>query len=93
MDNFDISKISQDNLRENIAFVPQDPILFHRSLMDNIRYGKRDATDEEVEFIIWEETGYPQFWEIPQDGNTPEECFRKQLKEAAERLPARELVG
>ena len=33
-------------------------------------------------FVIWEETGYPQFWNIPQDGNTPEECFRKQLKEA-----------
>jgi len=40
--------ISQKNLREQIGFVPQDPVLFHRSLMENIRYGKRDATDEEV---------------------------------------------
>ncbi|MDD5721252.1 MAG: ABC transporter ATP-binding protein [Candidatus Pacebacteria bacterium] len=48
IDGIDISKISQENLREQIAFVPQDPVLFHRTLMENIRYGKRNATDEEV---------------------------------------------
>lgn len=48
IDNIDISDISQKNLREQIAFVPQDPVLFHRSLMENIRYGRRNATDEEV---------------------------------------------
>ncbi len=48
IDGVDISSISQKNLREEISFVPQDPALFHRTLMDNIRYGRRDATDEEV---------------------------------------------
>lgn len=48
IDGIDISSISQKNLREQIAFVPQDPALFHRTLMENIRYGRRDATDEEV---------------------------------------------
>lgn len=48
IDGIDISSISQKNLRENIGFVPQDPSLFHRTLMENIRYGRRDATDEEV---------------------------------------------
>jgi ATP-binding cassette subfamily B protein len=48
IDGIDISSVSQKNLREQIAFVPQDPVLFHRTLMENIRYGKRDATDEEV---------------------------------------------
>ena len=48
IDGQDIKLITQDSLRENISFVPQDPILFHRTLMDNIRYGRRDATDEEV---------------------------------------------
>jgi len=43
-----IAHVTQDSLRKNIALVPQDPILFHRSLMENMRYGKRDATDEEV---------------------------------------------
>ena len=48
IDGIDISSISQKNLREKISFVPQDPVLFHRTLKENIRYGKRDATDEEV---------------------------------------------
>ena len=48
IDGVDITSISQNTLREQIGFVPQDPVLFHRSLMENIRYGRRDATDEEV---------------------------------------------
>ncbi|MEA2701617.1 MAG: ATP-binding cassette, subfamily bacterial [Candidatus Parcubacteria bacterium] len=48
IDGQDIAKVTQDSLREAIAFVPQEPILFHRSLMDNIRYGRLEATDEEV---------------------------------------------
>jgi ATP-binding cassette, subfamily B, bacterial len=48
IDGQDISKVTQDSLHDALAMVPQDPILFHRSLMDNIRYGRRDATDEEV---------------------------------------------
>ncbi|HLP86447.1 MAG TPA: ABC transporter ATP-binding protein [Candidatus Paceibacterota bacterium] len=48
IDGVDITSISQKNLRDQIAFVPQSPVLFHRTLMENIRYGKRDASDEEV---------------------------------------------
>lgn len=48
IDGTDIREVTQDSLREAIAFVPQEPVLFHRTLMENIRYGKRDATDEEV---------------------------------------------
>ncbi len=48
IDGQDIRDVTQDSLRENIAMIPQDPSLFHRSLMDNIRYGRIDATDEEV---------------------------------------------
>lgn len=43
-----IKNFSQKSLRRNIAVIPQDTSLFHRSLMENIRYGKLDATDEEV---------------------------------------------
>lgn len=48
VDHQDISRVTQESLRENISLVPQEPILFHRSLLENIRYGRREATDEEV---------------------------------------------
>ncbi len=48
IDGQDIASVTQDSLRSGIAFIPQDTSLFHRSLMDNIRYGRLDASDEEV---------------------------------------------
>ena len=48
IDGIDIGSISKKNLREKISFVPQDLTLFHRTLLENIRYGRRDAADEEV---------------------------------------------
>lgn len=48
IDGQDIKQVTQDSLRANIGMIPQDPSLFHRSLMENIRYGKIDASDEEV---------------------------------------------
>lgn len=48
IDGQDIATVTQDSLREVIAFVPQEPILFHRTLLENIRYGRQGATDEEV---------------------------------------------
>ena len=48
IDGQNIRDVTQDSLRQNIAMIPQDPSLFHRTLMENIRYGKIDATDEEV---------------------------------------------
>lgn len=48
IDGQDISKVTQSSLRENISMIPQDTSLFHRSLIDNIRYGRLDASDEEV---------------------------------------------
>jgi ATP-binding cassette subfamily B protein len=44
----DIKEVTQESLHRNISLVPQDPILFHRSLMENIRYGREGASDEEV---------------------------------------------
>lgn len=48
IDGQDIKSCSIQSLRRNISFIQQDPILFHRSIMENIRYGKLDASDEEV---------------------------------------------
>ncbi len=48
IDGQKITSVTQESVWQAISLVPQDPILFHRSLMDNIRYGKPNATDEEV---------------------------------------------
>ncbi len=48
VDGVDIRQISRENLRKNIAMVLQDTHLFTGTVMENIRYGRLDATDEEV---------------------------------------------
>ncbi len=49
IDGVDIKSVTQDSLHAAIAMVPQDTVLFHRTLRENIRYGRLDATDAEVE--------------------------------------------
>jgi len=48
IDDQDISKVTQGSLRKSIALVPQDPILFHRSVKENIAYGNSKASMEEI---------------------------------------------
>ncbi len=48
IDGQDVAQITQESLRQAISFVPQEISLFHRSILENIRYGRPDATDEEV---------------------------------------------
>jgi ATP-binding cassette subfamily B protein len=48
IDGQDISRVTQESLRGAIAVVPQDISLFHRSVIENIRYGRPDASDKEV---------------------------------------------
>lgn len=48
IDGQDIAQVSQGSLRRAIAVVPQDPALFHRSLADNIKYARPDATEDEI---------------------------------------------
>lgn len=49
IDNQNIAKITQDDLRSHIAYVPQEPLLFHRTIAENIAYGKDNATQKEIE--------------------------------------------
>lgn len=44
-----IKNVTQQSLRENVAYVPQETSLFHRSIAENIAYGKPDATPEEIQ--------------------------------------------
>lgn len=68
IDGQDITQVTQDSLHEAITMIPQDPSLFHRSLIENIAYGKKNATHKEIiaaakrayahEFIIALAQGY-----------------------------------
>ena len=68
IDGQNIREITQHSLRQAIALIPQDTTLFHRNLLENIRYGRPGASDEEVElaarrahaheFILEQEHGY-----------------------------------
>ena len=68
VDGQDIAKVTAQSLRSNIAYVSQQPMLFEGSIMENIRYGRPDATDEELfeaarlaqahEFILGQPNGY-----------------------------------
>jgi ATP-binding cassette, subfamily B, bacterial len=48
IDGADIRAMTQESLHRQLSLIPQDPNLFHRTLMENIRYGRLDATEEEV---------------------------------------------
>ncbi|MEI2579199.1 ABC transporter ATP-binding protein [Scytonema sp. PRP1] len=48
IDGVDIRDMTQDALHAQISLIPQDPSLFHRTLLENIRYGRLEASDEEV---------------------------------------------
>jgi len=43
-----IQEVTQDSLREAISLIPQETLLFHRSLLDNIRFAKPDASEDEI---------------------------------------------
>jgi ATP-binding cassette subfamily B protein len=68
VDGVDVRQMSQKELRAKIGFVPQSPVLFSGTVSENIRYGKADATDEEIthaaevaqasEFITTMKDGY-----------------------------------
>ncbi len=68
IDGQDLREVTQESLRRSIALIPQDTTLFHRNLIENIRYGRPGASDAEVEeaarrahahdFIMELENGY-----------------------------------
>lgn len=70
IDGQDVKQVSQTSLRENIAYIPQDTALFHRSLMDNIRYGRLDASDEEVKAAAQKANAHLFIEDLPEGYNT-----------------------
>jgi ATP-binding cassette subfamily B protein len=49
IDGQDVREVTQDSLRRGMSMIAQEPMLFHRSLKENVRYGSLDATDDEVQ--------------------------------------------
>lgn len=70
IDGQNIADVTQSSLRRAISLVPQDPILFHRSLMDNIAYGRPDATKEEVIKAAKQAYAHEFIEELPEGYNT-----------------------
>ncbi|MBV9314178.1 MAG: ABC transporter ATP-binding protein [Pseudonocardia sp.] len=67
IDGQDITRITQADLRANIAYVPQEPLLFHRSIRENIAYGRLDAEAAEVELAA-ERANVTEFVRMLRDG-------------------------
>lgn len=70
IDGQDIATISQSSLRAGIAYVPQDPVMFHRSLEDNIRYGKLDASKKEINEVAKQAHALEFIKQLPQGFET-----------------------
>ncbi len=67
IDEQDISQVTQESLRDAISMIPQDPSLFNRSLMENIRYGCFSATNENVIEAAKKAYAHDFIMNIPQD--------------------------
>ncbi len=70
IDGQDISMVTQESLRKAISVVPQDPILFHRTVMENILYSRLDATYDEVIEATKRAHAYEFITKLPEGFNT-----------------------
>ena len=70
IDGQDVAKVTQASLRRAIAVVPQDPALFHRSLLENIAYARPDATREAVEAAAKKARAHEFILRLPQGYDT-----------------------
>ncbi len=70
IDGQDISKVTQVSLRKQIAYVPQEPLLFHRTISENIAYGRPDASMDEIIKAAKEANAYNFIEKLPQGFDT-----------------------
>ena len=70
IDGQNIAEVTQDSLRNAIAVVPQEPALFHRSIRENIAYGKGNATQEEIEAVAKKAQAHDFITALPEGYDT-----------------------
>ncbi|HAM14904.1 MAG TPA: ABC transporter ATP-binding protein [Eggerthellaceae bacterium] len=70
VDGQNIACCTQESLRRNIAYVPQEALLFHRSIRENIAYGRPEATDAEVERAAEQANALDFIRELPRGFDT-----------------------
>lgn len=70
IDGQDISKVTQKSLRRTVALVPQDPILFHRSIAENIAYSRPKASGKEIEKVARQAHAHEFINQLPQKYET-----------------------
>jgi ABC-type multidrug transport system fused ATPase/permease subunit len=70
VDGQDVREVTQRSLRSQVGVVPQDPFLFTGTIRDNIRYGRLDATNEEIEAAARTVGAHELILQLPQGYNT-----------------------
>ena len=70
LDGVALDETSRENLRQELALVPQDPVIFAASAMDNIRFGRPEATDAEVEAAAKAAAAHDFIVKLPEGYNT-----------------------
>jgi ATP-binding cassette subfamily B protein len=70
IDGQSISEITQEDLRSSIAYVPQEPLLFHRTLKENISYGSHGASDKEITAIAKKANAHEFIKDLPDGYDT-----------------------
>lgn len=70
VDGQDIARATQVSVRQQIGYVPQEPLLFHRSIRENIAYGKPSATEEEIREAAIKANAFEFIQNLPQGFET-----------------------
>ncbi|MDK2899321.1 MAG: ATP-binding cassette, subfamily bacterial [Patescibacteria group bacterium] len=70
IDGQDISEITQDDLHKAIGYVSQEPMLFHRTLRENIAYSRPEATDKEIDYVAKQANATDFIKSLPEGLNT-----------------------
>lgn len=70
IDKQDIAAVTQTSLRKSIAYVPQEPLLFHRTIRENIAYGNSEASNKEIEEAARQAHSHEFITKLPNGYNT-----------------------